>query len=47
MPTNKRMGLHSAEDLLRKLKWEMGEMERKIDNPPTTRLELTKPSMRP
>jgi hypothetical protein len=34
MPTNKRMGLHSAEDLLRKLRWEMGEMERKIDKVP-------------
>ena len=31
MPTNRRMGLHSAEDLLRKLRWEMGEMEHKID----------------
>jgi hypothetical protein len=39
MPTNKRMGLHSAEDLLRKLRWEVGEMEHKIGKVPDNEVE--------
>jgi hypothetical protein len=39
MPTNKRMGLHSAEDLLRKLRWEVGEMEHKIGKVPDNQVE--------
>ena len=30
MPTSKRMGLQSAEDLLRRLRWGMVQMEREI-----------------